>query len=497
MAFDMQPSSLDQFTPQAPIRLIIGHNDTGVVVQTETNILSVVGIVEIHSTFAERKGVDSIELNVSPSVLPRVQDTSFTGHRYLNQNVRIWEKGVNTSWPSTNQLPSDPQLLRVSFSIALPPVKRPASYIKEIGPVSLHYQVALVAKRHALFSDNISIKRDATIPPTIFNQLLLSTGTGRDLIRKKSANVTGNSGKGTISMSLRIPGLDLPFPLDTNIPFTVTLETRSAPVLRTVDREAAGDSDAFTPAIRTTVLHKVLNLRLVRHTSRQGPIATSGGSTYIHSQTASTLAPDLRVPGAMEADIHPPEWVPADELGSNLQTGGHWDQKGSWVQQIIVRSQIHLESSAITPTFRSEHESVNYVLELDGHLPLFQNAAFGNDIPNICVPIEVIRPSTPSIRAAVANTLVAPTISPVPSQLPGSQLSEEQRRARHRQLEEQIHRIQAEMETLGVSPDPLSRSGSSPASIPVVQDAIEPASTSGDTDDPPPPSYDAVVHHLT
>lgn len=233
--------------------------------------------------------------------------------------------------------------------MALPPVKKPSSYTNEIGPVSFGYQVTLIGKRRGPFSDNIVIRRQATIPPVLFNQLLLSTGRGSDLIRETKAEVIGDAGMGTINMCLCMPGQDRPFPLDTDIPLTILLTTASVPVTYSANSDTANDFDALTPMVESALLHKVLHLQLLRRT-RHRVSASQADPADAQSETKTTLAPDLRIPGAMDVDTRGPrEWLHDAKLGS----------KGRWVQQFVIRSQIRLNSATFTPTFRSEHDSVN------------------------------------------------------------------------------------------------------------------------------------------
>lgn len=233
--------------------------------------------------------------------------------------------------------------------MALPPVKKPSSYTNEIGPVSFGYQVSLLGKRRGPFSDNLVIRRQASIPLPLFNRLLLSTGTGKDLIRETNVDVIGQAGKGTINMCLRIPGQDRPFPLDTDIPFIITIVTASVPVPYNADPAAANDVDALTPMVDSAMLHKVVHLQLVRRTRRQGP-ASQDDPADTQSETKTTLAPDIRIAGAMDINTRRPrEWLHDVKLGS----------KGRWVQQFVIRSKIRLDSTTFTPTFRSEYDSVN------------------------------------------------------------------------------------------------------------------------------------------
>lgn len=180
------------------------------------------------------------------------------------------------------------------------------------------------------------------------------------------------------------------------------------------------------------------------------------------------------------------------------------------MQQIIIRSQIRLDSATFTPTFSSEHDSVNvsisarllafyadnsaqYGLKLSGYVPLFHNPELGNHIPNISIPIEVTHHLTRSDQVAAlrnaqsraVNPEGPPTLSPssMPNQSSGP--SDEHRRARRGELEEQMRRIQAELDMLGAAPEAqdLVSSRSAP------YDAWECVPIPLDTEDFPPPSY--------
>lgn len=147
--------------------------------------------------------------------------------------------------------------------MALPPMKKPSSYTSEIGPVPFGCQVTLIGKRRGPFSDNIVIRCQVSIPPALFNQLLLSTGTGGKIFQETNADVIGDAGIGTINMCLCIPGQDRPFPLGTDIPFTIGLTTASVPVSYIPNSDTANDFDALTPMVEFALLHWVLHLQLL------------------------------------------------------------------------------------------------------------------------------------------------------------------------------------------------------------------------------------------
>ncbi|KAF7966193.1 hypothetical protein HWV62_39724 [Athelia sp. TMB] len=479
----IQPTrSLADFTPAAPIRLTIGLNASGQVVRTDHRTVSIVGTVEIHTAFADSKSIKTVGLSVNPSippwgaVAPAIRDTSFAEHRYVHRHVEIWEGAFTRIMP---------EILNVPFSIPLPPVQQPSSYTKEIGPVSFSYEVIVRAERSGLFSEDIVIKRQVSIPPRLFNELLLSKGTGRDLVREEKLDLVRDEGKGTINMYLCIPGQDRPFPMDTDIPFTVTLATASVPVEYTPDPEAAGNIDAFTPAVQPESLHQVLHLQLVRRTCNQG---SSPDLPQTQGQTKSTLAPDLRSPPDLRVETHPREWLHSSTPRS----------KGRWVQRFVFRSHLRIDSGSVTPTFRSESNSVNYELELSAYVPLFNDPGRGDQIKT-SIPIEIIsRPQAPvpshssaTLRAQSNAAAPAPPRALSPSTSPSSP-SFEQRRARKRQLQEQMHSIQAELATLADIPDENHFAAEASRST-LRSIHHEEAPVSLDTEEQPPPTYHDVV----
>lgn len=138
--------------------------------------------------------------------------------------------------------------------------------------------------------------------------------------------------------------------------------------------------------------------------------------------------------------------------------------------------------------------SAQYGLELSGYVPLFHNPELGNHIPTISIPIEVIHPLTHSNQVAVSRNAQSSALNPEGLPTPSSSSmsnqssgpSDEHRRTRRRELEEQMRRIQAELDMLGAAPEAPESVGS--RSVPY--DASEDVSISLDTEDLPPPSYD-------
>lgn len=139
--------------------------------------------------------------------------------------------------------------------------------------------------------------------------------------------------------------------------------------------------------------------------------------------------------------------------------------------------------------------SAQYALELSGYVPLFQNPELGNRIPTISIPIEVTTPLRHTNQASAAQSSVVTHIPtqttstrrPSPQYNQPSGPSDEIRQARRRHLEEQMHRIQAELEMLAIA-EAAESSGFAP------YDTLDQTEISLDTEDMPPPSYAATVH---
>lgn len=267
--------------------------------------------------------------------------TSFADHASLDEHSIIW----HTAGP---QPPSTKPILQRAFSIPLPRVKStPGEYSKAIGPLGVRYLVTLRAQRRRIFGGDFVITREAFIPPLTFNKLLLNQGPGGDLFREVTSSVFRPTCKlrGFVSMRLFIPHQGRPFPLDTDIPFSVTLKTVSMPVEYTADPVAAYDINALTPTIKLESLHQLLQLKLMRQTINRIP-----GFDEMQQQADECASlGGLEDEDLLDVDIWPRRWHHDPAL----------DNKGRWIQKITFRSQINLASSVIKPTFRCKEYSTN------------------------------------------------------------------------------------------------------------------------------------------
>ncbi|KZP13210.1 hypothetical protein FIBSPDRAFT_983281 [Athelia psychrophila] len=370
------PQEESEFPADKPFRLVIGHDDCGEVLEAQSRKLFVKGVVKIDLPLAKVKSFKLVELRLTSVIEGQMVEllaTSFRDHASLDEHSIIWDAA------GPQPLSGGP-ILQLTFSIPLPRNKTPpGGYSKAVGPLGVRYLVTLRAQRKRILGGDVIIAREVSIPPLIFNKLLLNQSTGVDLFQEAKSNVLRPACKlkGAIHMHICLPGQDRPLPLDTDIPFTVTLKTVSMPVTYTADPVSAHDINALTPTINTASLHQLLRLKLIRQTRTR----VAGSSTTQQQNVECASLGSLEDKDSLDVDVRPRRWL-HDPTLKNM---------GRWVQKVSFRSQFNLASSAIGPTFRCKEYSTNYELELRGWVPMFETTASGTQL-KISVPIEVCLP---------------------------------------------------------------------------------------------------------
>lgn len=284
--------------------------------------------------------------------------TSFEAQAFPEKHLLLWEtRGAQPHLLGT-------QILQIPFSISLPQDTLPSgTYGKDIGPITISYMITLRAERKMpLGTSNITIKRKVIVPPDSTRGLTTNWERCADLRREVSTHVTRDpvDSKGVIHMHVNFPKQDRPFPMNTQIPFTVTVTTFSIPVTYTANSEAARDVDALSPSIKIANLHQLLRLKLFRQTTVR--VAESGRSKDKTFECAVLGNLDER--DNLDVDVGSREWV---QYPSEPRLVG----KGRWVQQFRFRSHFKLTSHFATPTINSESFSINVRLFCGFHLEIF------------------------------------------------------------------------------------------------------------------------------
>jgi hypothetical protein len=210
---------------------------------------------------------------------------------------------------------------------------------------NITYKLDLRGERSVTFGFDIRIERWVhVIPPTLNIGRLRST-SGQDLVRVGRVDI-GRSifkhGKGYVEMKLTIPGQNhRPFPLDTKLPFTVTVTTFSVPVC--ADSDPHTDKDALCPLIDVAALHLLLRLGFKRYTTLR---VRDFLSVKQRNMTSYRVLPNFQQRDALDVNTGSKEWVAY--VGDDQKLKG----KGHWKQEFIFTSSITLSSEFATPTFR-------------------------------------------------------------------------------------------------------------------------------------------------
>lgn len=210
---------------------------------------------------------------------------------------------------------------------------------------SITYKLDLRGERSVTFGFDVHIERWVTVMPPALNIGRLRSTSGRDLVRSGRTDISRSmfkQGKGHVEVKLSIPGQNhRPFPLDTRLPFKVTVSTFSIPVYETSDPET--DKDALCPSIDISALHLLLRLGLKRYTTLRvrGPISARQQTMSSHS-----ALPNFKQVDTLDVDIGSKHWVAC--TGDNQKLSG----KGQWKQQLVFHSSMTLSSQIATPTFK-------------------------------------------------------------------------------------------------------------------------------------------------
>jgi len=346
-----------KFTKDRPLHLIVGPGDSGICAISESRPELVVdGTVELHLAFAQQKRIERVSLTFSSTIFVRIRedgekDMSDELKPCRDRKIQVWRIGA--AFP-----PPGEHVLRFPFSFPLP-ANSPPSMREEVGSrlASIEYKLDLCGERNVTFGFDMHIERWVkVIPPST----LRPTG-GRDLVRTGGVDISRSvfkRGKGHVEMTLSIPGHSHRlFPMDTKIPFTVTVSTFSVPVYATSDPET--DKDALFPTIDVAMLHLLLRLGLKRYTTLRVRGLFSATEQTMSSHRA---LPNFQQKDKLNVDVGPKEWVAC--TGDQKLRG-----KGHWKQQFVFRSSMTLSSQLATSTFKHTLIDVSYALKLDCIIP--------------------------------------------------------------------------------------------------------------------------------
>lgn len=365
-----------EFTRDRPLRLIVGPNDSGICVTSESQPeLAVDGTVELHLAFAQEKQIERVTLTFSSCVLTRIRsgDHTFFDSAKPCEDVELMLWRIGAAYP-----PPGEHVLRFPFSVSIPANVPPSMH--EVGrhQASITYKLVLRGERSVTFGFDVHIERKLNvIPPDLNIDKLHPTGSGGDLVRVGRLDISRSMfkhGKGHVDVKLDIPGQNhCPFPIDTRLPFTVVVSTFSVPVYETSDPET--DKDALCPSINIAALHLLLRVKLKRYTTLRvrRPLITKQRNIRSHH-----LLSNFQDKDTLNVDIGPKEWVAC--IGDDKELRG----KGHWKQQFVFRSSLRLSSQLATPTFKHTLVDVDYALKLECIIPSQKSL-----VPDHCIKIKL------------------------------------------------------------------------------------------------------------
>ncbi|KZP13223.1 hypothetical protein FIBSPDRAFT_936482 [Athelia psychrophila] len=544
------------FSESRPIQLRVGRNDCGQCEALSSDTIGVYGIVQIDTSrleticLAELRLTSRIEGKVPRSeVMP---SKTISSRAFSEKRLKIWEEGNVQSLPGTDTL-------ELPFSIPLPPNTPPSTKRRgNLTPFNVSYHLTLHVMRKRPRYD-VDIQREIIILPSLTRaarESSINWGTGGDLIRENSFHFSRGKYKGAMHMRICLAGQDRPFPLDAQkpFPFSVTFTTFSLPVEKTINPKSGRDSPALTPTVKPQDRGALLRLKLLRRTT------VLGDQSKTYRDVCATLG-KLEDAALVLDRVGKQEWIQYPELEGK----GRWVQQFVFRSDFELASKTvipsfkskyfnvsyELELSACLPLYIASKEGFKITIPVEIYRPGIENHAYlsdstaappyirgqmahtsmpSNDIMNQDISgyggasatldrrgyawneQQIRQPSVAGVSLSVMATSDRPYADrycTLPLGAGGaavlssstSQLSDEQRRARTQNIEQQIQTLQQEMDNLGIAPERAPSTADWNAQDfggETGMSAHNPPTVSRDRQDhellpdEPPPSYDMI-----